>query len=156
MKKAIILFSILLAFLSCKDSSESRRPNAENPEIKDKKESTAHLQTGCYSYDDGNSTVNFEITETGSQVLGNLTYSLAEKDRNTGTFKGSVKDSVLFGDYTFNSEGVESKREVAFKIRDNELVEGYGEMNASGNAFQDKETIKYTSSMPLKKTDCNK
>lgn len=53
------------------------------------------------------------------------------------------------------SEGTESKREVAFRVKDNQLIEGYGPMNENGDAFTDKSSIAYSANMPLKKTDCN-
>lgn len=156
MKKLIILSFITLAISSCKDNDENKKSTDDETQSITEKESTSSLETGCYSYNDGKSIINFEITKTGNQINGNLTYELDEKDSNKGTFTGNTSNDKLFGIYTFESEGVESSREVAFMIKDNLLIEGYGELNESGNAFKDKKTIKYLSKMPLKKTDCNK
>ncbi|KKN46648.1 hypothetical protein LCGC14_0671010 [marine sediment metagenome] len=84
----------------------------------------------------------------------NLTYALAEKDKNTGTYKGEFNDGKLIGTYTFQSEGVESKRQVAFMLSDDQLIEGYGELNEDGSLFKDVNTVNYSSTMPLSKTDC--
>jgi len=156
MKKLIILSFITVAILSCKDNNENRKSTDEETQLIIKKESTSSLKIGCFSYNDGKSIINFEITETGNQIIGNLTYELYEKDSNKGTFTGNTLNDKLFGIYTFESEGIESSREVAFMIKDNLLIEGYGELNESGNAFKDKKTIKYVSKMPLKKIDCIK
>ena len=78
--------------------------------------------------DENGTTINLEITELGNPVMGNLTFALSGKDRNTGTFKGRLKDEKLIGEYTFQSEGVESSREVAFKVDGDRLIEGYGEL----------------------------
>ncbi|MDD7886099.1 hypothetical protein [Flavivirga sp. 57AJ16] len=69
---------------------------------------------------------------------------------------GKLNGDTLFGEYTFMSEGIESKREVAFLIKDHQLIEGYGELNEDRTAFVDKNNISYTSTMPLTKTDCDK
>lgn len=155
MKKIIILSLITLTISSCKDNNENRKSTDDETQPITEKESTTSLKTGCYSYNDGKSIINFEITETGNQINGNLTYELDEKDSNKGTFTGNTSNDKLFGIYTFKSEGIESSREVAFMIKDNLLIEGYGELNESGNAFKDRKTIKYVSKMPLKKTDCH-
>ncbi len=84
----------------------------------------------------------------------NLTYAYAEKDKNTGTFTGEFNDGKLVGTYTFQSEGVESKRQVAFMLKDNQLVEGYGELNEDGTIFKDVNSVNYSSTMPLTKMDC--
>lgn len=112
------------------------------------------LQEGCYTYQDTKDTIQFEITDVESGIKGKLTYALGEKDKNTGTFIGVLDENHLFGVYTFLSEGIESKREIAFMVQDNQLIEGYGELNSEGNGFKNRNEISYTSKMPLSKTDC--
>lgn len=96
-----------------------------------------------------------EITEINKVVKGKLSYSLDGKDKNSGTILGTLEDNKLFAVYTFTSEGVESKRDISFLIKDNQLIEGYGELHADGTSFVDKNNITYSSSFPLTKTDCN-
>ena len=62
----------------------------------------------------------------------------------------------LIGTYTFDSEGKSSSREVAYELKDNQLIEGYGDLDDSGTKFKDVNTIKYTSTTPLLKVDCAK
>jgi hypothetical protein len=112
------------------------------------------LVLGCYVFHDDENHVSLEFTEIGSISKGNLTYAFAEKDKNIGTFVGHLKDGVLLADYTFQSEGVESVRQVAFKVENDTLIEGYGDMNAEGTAFKDVNSLNFTSTMPLVKTDC--
>src|SRR5690606_41367916 len=100
--------------------------------------------------------INMEITGIQNRVTGNLTYSLDGKDRNSGVFTGDLNGDKLIAEYTFMSEGIESKREVAFLVKVDQLIEGYGELNEAGTVFVDKNNISYTSTMPLTKTDCNK
>ena len=87
--------------------------------------------------------------------MGNLNYAFKEKDANTGTFSGVLKDSVLIGNYSFMSEGMVSSREVAFLVKENQLIEGFGELDETGTGFKDKDNISFSSSMPLTKTECS-
>ncbi len=114
------------------------------------------LQLGCYIYDFGNNIITFEITGMDDGVSGKLAYALDGKDSNRGTFKGQLSGDKLFGLYTFMSEGIESTRELAFMIKGNKLIEGYGPLNTSGTAFEDRNKIVYSSTLPLTKTDCTK
>jgi hypothetical protein len=83
-------------------------------------------------------------------------YHYFEKDRNTGTLKGQMNGDTLFATYTFMSEGKESVRNVAFLKTENEMKEGYGNLNpASGEPdFTDKSAIKFDNKFVLKKTNC--
>lgn len=42
-----------------------------------------------------------------------------------------------------------------FLVKDNQLIEGYGDLNEDGTKFKDVNSIKDTSTMPLTKVDCN-
>jgi len=154
MKKNIVLALTAIAIFSCKNKEgKTVATPAETVEI----EETATvnpLQMGCYTFDNDGNTIVFEITGTGNNVTGNLNYSLRGKDTNNGSFKGIHEGNTVIGTYTFTSEGVESTREVAFLVKDGQLIEGYGELDVSGTKFTDKESIAYTSTMPLVKTEC--
>lgn len=154
-KTAILVFFITVAFSSCKNKEE--KPNElviEEESIVTEVKSS--LEKGCYSYNQNGDIVNLEITKNDNPVEGNLSYALAEKDKNTGTFTGQFIDGKLVGDYMFQSEGKESKRQVAFMLKHNQLVEGYGDLNEDGTMFTDVNNINYSSTMPLSKTDCDK
>jgi len=156
MKKLIILSIIALAFTSCKGNSENKKSIEQETQTIIEKESSK-IEIGCYSYNDGKNSINFEITETKNQIIGNLSYEFEGKDSNKGIFKGTISDDILFGIYTFMSEGIESTREEAFIIKDNELFEGYGERDdESGTVFKDKKTLKFLYGMPLKKVNRKK
>lgn len=153
MKKIIAISFVLLAMLSCRNrDSKTENVNAAVEKLTDK--TATFLEPACYVYSDGKNYVSLEFTEIGSTYKGNLTYAFAEKDKNTGTFVGQLKDGVLLADYTFQSEGVESVRQVAFKVSNDTLIEGYGDMNAEGTAFKDVNQLNFTSTTPLVKADC--
>lgn len=153
MKKIIALSFVLLTMLSCKNKNSKTENNPIA--VQEMIDSTATgLSLGCYVFHDNNNHVSLEFTEIGPINKGNLTYNFAEKDKNTGTFIGHLKDGILLADYTFQSEGLETVRQVAFKVNNDTLIEGYGDMNAEGTTFKDVRALKFTSTMPLIKADC--
>ncbi|MBW8198724.1 hypothetical protein [Flagellimonas abyssi] len=157
MKKIIVALLLITAFVSCKpkEKKEEDKTSEETKEEVVEVASPPSLQVGCYSYDENGSKVVLEITEINDSIMGNLNYAFKEKDANTGTFSGVLKDSVLIGSYSFMSEGMESSREVAFLVKENQLIEGFGELDETGTGFKDKDNISFSSSMPLTKTECS-
>tara|TARA_R110002073_G_scaffold72537_1_gene177449 strand:+ start:444740 stop:445552 length:813 start_codon:yes stop_codon:yes gene_type:complete len=115
---------------------------------------SSRLEMGCYTYDNDGDFVNMEITALNENIEGNLHIAYAEKDVNKGTFIGVLDGDKLIGTFTFHSEGVESSREIAFLVKDNQLIEGYGALTENGTDFKDVNTIAYTSKMPLSKVAC--
>ncbi|MER3375632.1 MAG: hypothetical protein RIM83_13420 [Allomuricauda sp.] len=158
MKKIALVFFLIILAVNCKTKEEK---NSSEPEIstemtEEKMETSSPiLETGCYIYEANGNKIRFEITAVSETVLGNLDYALKEKDANTGTFAGVLKDSILIGSYTFVSEGMESTREIVFLLKDDQLIEGYGELDETGAAFKDKNALSFSSSMPLSKTNCD-
>lgn len=151
----IVMMVFSLAFSSCKNKEEKSDNTIIEEPIKEEMVMTPTLEKGCYIYSENGNLVNIEITKTNNPVEANLTYAYAEKDKNTGTFKGEFNENKLIGTYTFQSEGKESKRQVAFMLKENKLVEGYGDLNEDGTMFNDVNSVIYSSTMPLTKTDCN-
>lgn len=153
MKKTIITLCLTLLVFGCK--TKEKENVEENTGIETVEAPVYNLEVGCYAYEGNGDRVLLEITEINNSVLGNLSYNLAEKDANSGTFAGMLQDSILIGKYTFMSEGTDGNtREVAFLWKDGQLIEGYGELDATGTSFKDRNTLKFTSNMPLSKTEC--
>jgi len=152
MKKFALLFFTALTMLNCKNKEEEK----VSQEIETKEKASTSLDLGCYIFDDGKNKISLEITDIGVEIKGNLIYAFAEKDKNSGNFSGKLNDGILIGKYTFQSEGKESVREVAFKVEGDKLIEGYGDLNEDGTAFKDASNLNFTSKMPLTKTDCSK
>lgn len=85
-----------------------------------------------YQYLKNGDTISLTIEVKAGKVEGDLTYAWKEKDRNTGRIAGVLKDSVLLADYTFSSEGLQSVRQVAFKLAQDRAIEGYGPVEEKG------------------------
>lgn len=90
------------------------------------------------------------------EVNGKLSYNILGKDKNEGTLIGNIYGDTLIADYTFNSEGVSSIREVAFLQKDGTYIEGYGDVaEANGKvSFKDRKKLKFDVKNTLTKVDC--
>lgn len=99
-----------------------------------------------YTYEKNGEKLSLIFSRTGNNVKGDLVYDFKEKDDNKGTIIGTMKDSILIADYTFQSEGSTSVRQVAFKFENNTLLEGYGEVEEKGGKviFKDVNQLKFT------------
>ncbi|HSH65881.1 MAG TPA: hypothetical protein VLB84_08805 [Bacteroidia bacterium] len=116
---------------------------------------TSHIQ-GCYSTNNKKDSIKMQLSSNGNYIKGYLTYSLYQKDKNNGTFEGEMHHDTLIADYTFNSEGNTSVREIAFLLKDTLLIEGYGEMKYKGEklVFKNTKYLSFPGTIVLRKTSC--
>jgi len=158
MKKIIFLSVVAVILTNCKNKETEEVTISETPITETVEAKQIALANDCYVYDADGSKIELQITNTQNEISGNLCYTLKEKDSNKGTFKGNLNGAILVADYTFQSEGTESTRQVAFLVKDNQLIEGYGETITEGNIskFKDITALSFTSTMPLTKTTCEK
>lgn len=135
---------LLLGILSCSKPQESG-------ETQEQEMHSVDPRAGVYAYQKNKDTIRMEIQQFGSPVIGDLLISLAEKDKNEGTFNGNLRDSVLIGEYTYSSEGVSSIREVALKFRGDRVLLGSAPMEERGGkmVFVDRNQITYDENTPL-------
>ena len=109
---------------------------------------------GCYRMIIKNDTAVISLNTAGDSVSGSLSYNWFERDDNDGTFKGVIKnDSLVVADYTFQSEGVTSVRQVVFKIKDSVLLQGYGELQERNDTsfFRDVNLVIFDTKNPFRK-----
>ncbi|MCG9791037.1 hypothetical protein [Flavobacterium algicola] len=92
-----------------------------------------------------------------NEFTGELNYSYEQKDKNFGTLLGNVRGDTIIADYTFQSEGKTSVKEVVFLKKDaNTILEGYGhtvDMNGKV-AFKDKSNLKFDGNVVYNKIAC--
>lgn len=143
MKKLLTIIFIAALVASCKQ--EKKITDRPFP-----------LEVACYGYKENGTNISFRITRVDPVVQGTLIYNWAEKDRNSGSFKGTLEDNIILGAYTFLSEGKQSIREVAFKVENGELIEGFGNIkNVGGVAtFEDTTSLTYDGTIKLQKNKC--
>lgn len=137
-----IVFLVMFLCSSCGNHSQS---------------TDVEVREGCYLFKDDKNQVSMNIAIHDKIVDGNLNYNLFEKDKNSGTLKGKFYGDTLIADYTFESEGISSVREVAFLYNKNSFTEGYGEMTEQEGKmiFKDRTKLTFQISMLLKKGNCN-
>lgn len=112
--------------------------------------------TGCYQMILKRDTALLNLTVKDTTVTGNLRYNFYEKDRNSGTLKGVLRNDLIFADYAFQSEGMTSVREVVFRIQDNSLLQGFGDLKEQDGkiVFQDKKNLQFQTANPFLKVAC--
>ena len=88
--------------------------------------STSKLQS-CYHATVGDSSSLLQITDpSADQLTGELIFQNYEKDSSYGVFTGKIAADQLTIDFTFQSEGIESQRQIVLtKSADQLSGEGY-------------------------------
>jgi hypothetical protein len=112
----------------------------------------------CYQAIIEQDTITLSATiNSVNQFEGELDYSYYQKDKSFGTLLGNVKGDTIFADYTFESEGKTSVRELVFlKKGPNSFVEGYGPvLETNGKiVFKDKSQIKFDGNVVYNQVEC--
>ncbi|MDP3467813.1 MAG: hypothetical protein Q8S11_05730 [Daejeonella sp.] len=145
----ILLLAVLLA--SCNNQIKETESSSSTIINKDKPSSV-----NCYLYASATDTVSLNLIHLGDSITGTLVYNYKEKDKNTGTINGRMNGNILIAEYTFLSEGIQSCRQVAFKLEGDNFVEGYGESYSQNDRFFFKypDSLNFESSFKLRETDC--
>ncbi|QEC66918.1 hypothetical protein FRZ67_06260 [Panacibacter ginsenosidivorans] len=158
MKKKIYFLLIVAAMSACNNNNDKEAAN------KDSVSTTIITDTArniisipgklCFQRVLQRDTISIELFIKDSVVSGNLIYNFYEKDRNKGTFNGSIHGGIIKADYTYASEGKTSIREVMFQLKDSVLTEGFGVtlMQDNKSIFKDTSKIQYT--QVFKRVNC--
>lgn len=120
LKKIMAVLSIAIAFASCKQNIK------EETNVTDSTETLSKEKVYIHNKNKNEFTLSF--IQEGDSVVGKYSYHLNGRDENNGTIKGVIKDNLLIADYDFMSEGIKSIRQVVFKMEDDSLLEGYGDV----------------------------
>ena len=112
----------------------------------------------CYRYIDKADTIILKTIYVNGFVTGTLVYNLYQKDKYSGTIQGQMKGELLIADFSFFSEGVKSVRQVAFKKKGKNFIEGYGETEDKNGktTFKNIDSLNFTHSIVLREVDCEK
>jgi len=145
----ILILAALLA--SCNNQVKESETSSSTITIKDEPSTT-----NCYLYAGAADTVSLNLTHLGDSVTGSLIYKFKEKDKNTGTINGRMNGNILIAEYTFLSEGIQSCRQVAFKLEGDKFIEGYGESYSRNDRFFFKypDSLNFDSSFKLSEIIC--
>ena len=155
MKKIVIFFIYLLGVVSCSNSSMHNEKNNYNDTLSSPKHNSSLNSRFCFAKMEKD-TVFLQIFLNDSDVSGILKYHIFEKDANSGTITGKLSGDTLIADYDFQSEGIQSVRQVVFLIKDSTAIEGFGEMKDENGrmVFKNMHDLNFQNGLILKKADC--
>jgi hypothetical protein len=110
----------------------------------------------CYQWVKGRDTIKMTLKKDGEEMTGDLAYRFYEKDKSHGPIAGEMIGDTLLAEYTFDSEGMRSVREVIFLKKDGKWYEGYGDAEEKGGrmVFKNRSAIKFGEGSVLSKIDC--
>lgn len=163
MKPSVLILACLaLIVVSC--NSENANKQADDSASKVIAVDTTFTAThpkahsnDCYVYIKNRDTASLKLNIDGEELTGELNYNLFEKDSNKGKIAGEMKGDTIIAEYTFDSEGMRSVREVVFvKKDDGNIYEGTGEVMEKGGKmiFKDRSALKFSPAMVFTKADC--
>ncbi|MEO6868039.1 MAG: hypothetical protein ABI168_00245 [Ginsengibacter sp.] len=159
MKKIIFLSAVIIAGCNNGTTTKDNLQDLSNDTTKNsnaKDNSKFDLLTGCYQNVLNGDTAFLKINVHEFVVNGTLNYKRAQKDSNEGTFTGVISGEMIVIHYNFQSEGKKSMREVAFKIKGNQLVEGFGEILMKGDSavFENVALLNFQNAQTFNKIVC--
>ncbi|MES2830262.1 MAG: hypothetical protein V4687_19030 [Bacteroidota bacterium] len=110
----------------------------------------------CYAYIKNRDTASLKLQVAGEEVTGDLSYKLFEKDSNKGKLAGELKGDTIIAEYTFDSEGMRSVREIVFLHKDGKLIEGFGDVEQKGlkTVFKNRAALRFDTGLVFDKADC--
>ncbi|HEX8561390.1 MAG TPA: hypothetical protein VF676_00295 [Flavobacterium sp.] len=157
MRNSILCSAIGLAIVSGCGNKKQDTHDQPGPEVKNE-QPVVDSARECFEWVKGNDTVSLQYARKVNNVTGELRYAWYEKDKSAGTFVGVFKGDTLRADYTFQSEGMESVREIVFVRRGDQLLQGNGEMEDKNGKmiFSDRGQLDFSNTIALIKTDCGK
>ena len=155
MKKYFLLAAFVTLLAACNSNSATKQAADSTITAETAVAAAAESRTCYASYKNQDSTY-LDLHIEGDQVSGALDIIPREKDRNIGTVSGLVKGDTILLDYTFQSEGMQSIRQVAYLQKDGKLVEGFAEVQEQNGktVFKSLGDLKFDGSVILEQSAC--
>ena len=149
------VFCILILFVclfACRQTTKVRIEPKETDTISN----IPIAEQTCYTYIKGKDTAELTLITTGIVSTGELAYKWFEKDKNMGTVEGEMRGDTLVATYTFNSEGQQSTRQVAFLRKGNQFLEGFGDVEEKNGKtqFKDLSKLDFNKGITFEKIAC--
>jgi hypothetical protein len=151
-----LFFFALAFFFSCNGNSPGSVAGSRAASGDTTKAGAPQTVQECYRKQSGSDTVLLQLSISGEKVTGTLYINYSGKDKNSGTLQGRFRNDTLISDYTFQSEGKASVREVAFIRKGDSLVEGFGEIEERNGkmVFKNASQLRFPQKMSLVKAVC--
>lgn len=160
MKKYLLVAIASITIISCvKNSSEkiNTKTSASDSEIVLENAEPIESSTlqNCYVGANGKDSVFITLDDNLGTITGKLRYKNFEKDSSDGEIMGTQNGDTLKLNYTFQSEGLTSEREIYFLKKKDQLIEGIGEHKTEGNKdiYSNPAKLTYDSSI-LQSVNC--
>ena len=122
----LILLSLLVAGCAQKEKQKSTGTVAAN--TSEIVTNTNYSMAGCRQMIIDKDTAYIALQESGDSLYGTLEYKRFEKDSNKGKIHLLKKTGRAEGWYNFQSEGMNSVRQIILKLRGDSLSEAYGDI----------------------------
>ena len=148
----IIAYGCIILALSCTANQEGKTSATSTETLPETQQNLA----GCYQMVIGKDTAYLSLTKDTQGYAGDLWYQRYEKDDNKGSLQLIAETEYLRGWYEFESEGWVSVREIKFKILEDSLAEGYGDVAMYGDTVKYKypENLEYETKNPFVRMVC--
>lgn len=155
MKNTIYLLLAAITFIACHRDSSARKA-ADSTITAETAVIAAAESSTCYVSFKNRDSIYLHLIKKGEQITGTLNVSLHEKDKNVGTISGLVKGDTLLLDYRYQSEGVESIRQVAYLQKDGKLIEGFAEVQEQNGkmVFKSLAELTFEDKVVLEQSNC--
>jgi len=162
MKKSLVLLTGIALLVSACNSSNTTSNDADSTSVTSVDTTLtpavpAQVKvTDCYIYIKNRDTVKLKLNTENEELTGDLSYNLFEKDSNKGTIAGEIKGDTILAEYTYDSEGMRSTREIVFLKRDGKLYEGFGDVEEKSGktVFKNRAKLKFEDAIILSLTEC--
>ena len=133
MKNLFNFFFLLLFAAGCAQNEKQTdksivAANNSIPEIK-----STYSMAGCRQMIIEKDTAYMALQESGDSLYGPLEYKRFEKDSNKGKVYLIKKANRAEGWYSFQSEGMNSVKQIIFKLSGDSLLEAYGDIVMRGD-----------------------
>lgn len=146
---------ICVLIISCKQENKTdeitKTDQIEEPILKEPK----NYDENCFLYAVNKDSISISYTIIEDKVTGKMHYNFFEKDGSFGDFVGEFKGDTLIGTYDFESEGMQSNREVIFLKQNDQLINGSGKIIQRGNSETFEPNTKFSfNSFKMNKANC--
>lgn len=155
--KTIGILLLAVSLVACNKKEDVKKGESPLVVVNDTVNPVADsLGKQCFEHVIAKDTIKLSFDRSGDDVKGKLTFDNFEKDSSSGEVVGNFSADTLKLNYTFQSEGTTSKREVYFLKTGNSLMMGIGDMEDKNGVmcFKDHKKISYSKALVLVKTEC--
>ncbi len=153
MKQYIALIMFLAGVGGC---SENEKTVTNEIAVTDTATKDLPSPAGCHKMVIEKDTAYMSLQESGDSLYGPLEYKRFEKDSNKGIVRLLKRNGRAEGWYYFQSEGMQSVRQIIFKMSGDSLSEGYGEIMMKGDTalFKYPQALQFEEKHSFVKVNC--